>query len=129
MCLEVRGLRPNWSGYKPALSSSSDACLPDGASNGSTLQTLALPSRAVCSGVSSPSFSLSRWGGAGWAVSGSADPSGALECSRGPLGGQPVSPVDGGGTPVARQQARVVDDGAMPGGTDDLHGDELATEG
>ena len=57
MCLEVRGLRPNWSGYKPALSSGSDACLPDGASNGSTLQTLALPSRAVCSGVSSPSFS------------------------------------------------------------------------
>lgn len=62
-------------------------------------------------------------------ASGSADPSGALERSRGPLGGRPVSPVDGGGAPVARQQARVVDDGAMPGGADDLHGDELAAEG
>ena len=29
---------------------------------------------------------------------------------------------------MARQQARVVDDGAVPGGADDLHGDEKSVE-
>lgn len=50
MCLQVRGLSPNRSAYKPALSSGSGACLPYSASDVSTLQTLALSSRAVCSG-------------------------------------------------------------------------------
>lgn len=39
------------------------------------------------------------------------------------------SPVDSGGSPVARQQGGVVDDGAVFGVVDDLHGDELGAEG
>lgn len=39
------------------------------------------------------------------------------------------SPVDSRGPPVARQQRRVVNDGAVFGGVDNLHGDELRAEG
>lgn len=38
-------------------------------------------------------------------------------------------PVDGRGSSVARQQRRVVDDGAQLGVIDHLHGDELGAEG
>lgn len=40
----------------------------------------------------------------------------------------PPSPVDGRGSPVAGQQGGVVDDGAVLGVVDDLHGDELGAE-
>lgn len=39
------------------------------------------------------------------------------------------SPVDGRGPPVQRQDGWVVDDGAVFGVVDDLHGDELGAEG
>ena len=39
------------------------------------------------------------------------------------------SPVDGGGSAVARQQGGVVDDGLVAGQVDDLVGDELGAEG
>lgn len=47
------------------------------------------------------------------------------------LGGGDVlhPPVDGRGSSVARQQRRVVDDGAQFGVVDHLHGDELGAEG
>lgn len=41
----------------------------------------------------------------------------------------PVSPVDGRGPSVPGKQTWVVDDGAVAGRVDDLHGDELAAEG
>lgn len=39
------------------------------------------------------------------------------------------SPVDGRRPPVQRQDGRVVDDGAVFGVVDDLHGNELGAEG
>lgn len=39
------------------------------------------------------------------------------------------SPVDSRGSPVARQQGGVVDDGAVFGVVNDLHGNELGAEG
>lgn len=43
--------------------------------------------------------------------------------------GPKASPVDGGGPSVQRQQRRVVDDGAVRGVVDHVHGDELGAEG
>ena len=40
-----------------------------------------------------------------------------------------LSPVDGWGSSVQRQDGRVVDDGAVLGVIDDVHGDELGAEG
>lgn len=40
-----------------------------------------------------------------------------------------ILPVDGRGPSVPREQTWVVDNGAMEGSIDDLHGNELAAEG
>ena len=39
-----------------------------------------------------------------------------------------ASPVDGRGSPVSRQDGRVVDDGSVLGMIDDVHGYELTAE-
>lgn len=43
--------------------------------------------------------------------------------------GSSSSPVDGRRSPVQRQDGRVVNDGAVLGVIDDVHGDELGAEG